>query len=116
MTFNMMNGWTSFSTYLFQETYPAFHYTSLLYMADYKRDFTGGRFVFIDEHQRANRTVEPREGRVSAFTSGIENKHHVEPVTGGSRCGEHNTRNYELCKYQRQPFSGSLKLCHISND
>lgn len=68
-----------------KETYPSFHYTSLLYMADYKRDFTGGRFVFIDDHQRANRTVEPREGRVSAFTSGIENKHHVEPVTGGSR-------------------------------
>lgn len=68
-----------------KETYPSFHYTSLLYLSDFKRDFTGGRFVFIDEHFKANRTIEPREGRVSAFTSGIENKHHVEPVTGGSR-------------------------------
>jgi len=68
-----------------KETYPSFHYTSLLYLSDYKRDFTGGRFVFIDEHFKANRTIEPREGRVSAFTSGIENKHHVEPVAGGSR-------------------------------
>jgi len=68
-----------------KETYPSFHYTSLLYLADYKKDFTGGRFVFIDEALRANRTVEPKEGRVSAFTSGIENKHYVEPVTGGTR-------------------------------
>ena len=68
-----------------KETYPSFHYTSLLYLSDYKRDFTGGRFVFIDEHFKANRTIEPREGRVSAFTSGVENKHHVEPVAGGTR-------------------------------
>jgi len=68
-----------------KETYPSFHYTSLLYLADYKEDFEGGRFVFIDESHRANRTVEPKEGRVSAFTSGVENKHYVEPVTGGTR-------------------------------
>ena len=29
-----------------KETYPSFHYTSLLYLSEYKRDFTGGRFVF----------------------------------------------------------------------
>jgi len=68
-----------------KETYPSFHFTSLLYLSDYKRDFTGGRFIFIDEHAKANRSVEPREGRVSAFTSGVENRHHVEPVTGGTR-------------------------------
>ena len=28
-----------------KETYPSFHYTSLLYLSDYKRDFTGGRLV-----------------------------------------------------------------------
>lgn len=32
-----------------------------------------------------NRTVQPREGRVSVFTSGIENKHYVEKVTSGVR-------------------------------
>ena len=31
------------------------------------------------------RTIQPRHGRMSAFTSGIENKHHVEPVTKGVR-------------------------------
>ena len=68
-----------------KETYPSFHFTSLLYLSDYKRDFAGGRFIFIDEHAKANRTIEPREGRVSAFTSGVENRHYVEPVSGGTR-------------------------------
>lgn len=68
-----------------KETYPSFHFTSLLYLVNYKRDFTGGRFVFIDNHQKMNRTIDPKEGRVSVFTSGPENKHRVEPVTGGTR-------------------------------
>jgi hypothetical protein len=45
----------------FQETYESFHYTSLLYLSDYGRDFHGGRFVFID-YDNTNRTVEPRKG------------------------------------------------------
>lgn len=67
-----------------KETYPTFHFTSLLYLADYKKDFTGGRFVFIDVGDKVNRTIEPKEGRVSAFTSDM-NRHFVEPVSGGSR-------------------------------
>ncbi|KAM4525053.1 2-oxoglutarate and iron-dependent oxygenase domain-containing protein 3-like isoform 2-T2 [Odontesthes bonariensis] len=39
-------------------TYGSFDYTSLLYLSDYGSDFTGGRFVFMDEN--GNRTVEPR--------------------------------------------------------
>ena len=34
---------------------------------------------------RLNRTVEPRKGRVSMFTSGGENLHYVEKVTDGIR-------------------------------
>jgi len=68
-----------------KETYPSFHYTSLLYLSDYKRDFEGGRFMFMDQNMKVNRSIEPKEGRVSAFTSGVENKHFVEPVTGGTR-------------------------------
>ncbi|XP_069701340.1 2-oxoglutarate and iron-dependent oxygenase domain-containing protein 3-like [Periplaneta americana] len=67
-----------------KETYESFHYTSLLYLADYGRDFQGGRFVFIDG-DNTNRTVEPRKGRVSMFTSGSENLHYVERVTAGTR-------------------------------
>ncbi|XP_041829258.1 urotensin-2 receptor 2 [Melanotaenia boesemani] len=64
-------------------TYGSFDYTSLLYLSDYGSDFTGGRFVFMD--QSGNRTVEPRAGRVSFFSSGSENLHRVEKVTWGTR-------------------------------
>ncbi|XP_047232745.1 urotensin-2 receptor 2 [Girardinichthys multiradiatus] len=66
-----------------KETYGSFDYTSLLYLSDYGSDFTGGRFVFMD--QNGNRTVEPRAGRVSFFSSGSENLHRVEKVTWGTR-------------------------------
>ena len=68
-----------------KETYPEFHYTSLLYLTDHGRDFKGGEFVFVDAHDHMNRTIQPRMGRVSMFTSGIENKHYVERVTEGTR-------------------------------
>ncbi|XP_075073030.1 2-oxoglutarate and iron-dependent oxygenase domain-containing protein 3 isoform X1 [Mixophyes fleayi] len=64
-------------------TYGSFDYTSLLYLSDYSRDFGGGRFIFIDE--KMNSTVEPRAGRLSFFTSGSENLHHVEKVSWGTR-------------------------------
>ncbi|XP_078510777.1 2-oxoglutarate and iron-dependent oxygenase domain-containing protein 3 isoform X2 [Lissotriton helveticus] len=64
-------------------TYGSFDYTSLLYLSDYSKDFGGGRFVFMDEG--ANKTIEPRVGRVSFFTSGSENLHYVEKVRWGTR-------------------------------
>ncbi|CAH1155618.1 unnamed protein product [Phaedon cochleariae] len=68
-------------------TYESFHYTSLLYLNDYAKDFQGGRFVFTDDISKPtkNTTVEPRKGRVLMFTSGSENPHYVERVTKGSR-------------------------------
>ncbi|XP_046440484.1 2-oxoglutarate and iron-dependent oxygenase domain-containing protein 3-like [Daphnia pulex] len=67
-----------------KETYETFHFTSLLYLSDYGSEFQGGRFVFVDG-DNMNRTVEPRRGRVSMFTSGGENLHYVEKVTQGTR-------------------------------
>lgn len=64
-------------------TYGSFDYTSLLYLSDYLEDFGGGRFVFMEEG--SNKTVEPRAGRVSFFTSGSENLHRVEKVLWGTR-------------------------------
>ncbi|XP_007957983.1 2-oxoglutarate and iron-dependent oxygenase domain-containing protein 3 [Orycteropus afer afer] len=64
-------------------TYGSFDYTSLLYLSNYLEDFGGGRFVFMEEG--ANKTVEPRAGRVSFFTSGSENLHRVEKVRWGTR-------------------------------
>ncbi|KAK7134805.1 hypothetical protein R3I93_018043 [Phoxinus phoxinus] len=66
-----------------KETYGSFDYTSLLYLSDYGLEFGGGRFVFMDPN--SNRTVEPRAGRVSFFSSGSENLHHVEKVVWGTR-------------------------------
>nr|XP_025976346.1 2-oxoglutarate and iron-dependent oxygenase domain-containing protein 3 isoform X3 [Dromaius novaehollandiae] len=64
-------------------TYGSFDYTSLLYLSDYAEDFGGGRFVFMDAG--SNKTIEPRAGRVSFFTSGSENLHRVEKVRWGTR-------------------------------
>lgn len=49
-------------------TYGSFDYTSLLYLSDYQDDFGGGRFVFMEKG--ANRTVEPRAGRVRRWPRG----------------------------------------------
>lgn len=72
-----------------KETYSSFHYTSLLYLSDYQRDFQGGRFIFVDENKSENKTlyssIEPKRGRVSVFTSGAENLHHIEKVEEGVR-------------------------------
>lgn len=65
-------------------TYQTFYYTSLLYLSDYNTDFTGGRFVFVDG-AGSNKTVEPKMGRLSFFTSGSENPHFVERVESGTR-------------------------------
>ncbi|XP_029661571.1 2-oxoglutarate and iron-dependent oxygenase domain-containing protein 3-like [Formica exsecta] len=67
-----------------KETYESFHYTSLLYLNDYEKNFEGGRFIFIDKNN-VNTTIEPRKGRVSIFTSGSENLHLVEKVKSGTR-------------------------------
>lgn len=64
-------------------TYKTFYYTSLLYLSEYGEDFMGGRFKFMNKN--SNKTIEPRRGRLSFFTSGAENPHFVEPVISGTR-------------------------------
>lgn len=72
-------------------TYGSFHYTALVYLSTKGVDFDGGDFVFLDggggggRGPEVNRTVEPRVARVSSFTSGNENLHHVAKVTRGVR-------------------------------
>lgn len=70
-----------------KETYESFHYTSLLYLNTYQKDYNGGRFIFIDgsNGNLTKSAIEPKKSRVSAFTSGAENLHHVEQVTEGER-------------------------------
>ncbi|CAO1318851.1 unnamed protein product [Diamesa serratosioi] len=71
-----------------KDTYESFHYTSLVYLTNFSKDFTGGRFIFIDTDDKGNNktvVVEPKAGRVLGFTSGYENIHFVEKVTSGIR-------------------------------
>ncbi|KAK4877483.1 hypothetical protein RN001_009989 [Aquatica leii] len=65
-----------------KEVYESFHYTSLLYLSDFGKDFQGGRLIFLDSPKN-NITLEPRKGRVAMFSSGRENPHFVERVTSG---------------------------------
>ncbi|KAK9502908.1 hypothetical protein O3M35_011593 [Rhynocoris fuscipes] len=67
-----------------KETYESFFYTSLVYLNDHGTDFKGGRFIF-DDPENVSTVIEPRKGRVSIFTSGKENLHHVERVKSGVR-------------------------------
>jgi len=84
--------------------YGNFSYTGLLYLNDYRKNFTGGEFAFMDEHRNA--TVLPETGRLLIFTSGRENVHQVRKVTTGVRyvltvaftCDENAAVNEELVR------------------
>ena len=62
----------------------SYDYSALLYLSDYGADFEGGLFAFCDS-DGVDRLVEPRKGRLVAFTSGAENLHQVREVTQGTR-------------------------------
>ncbi|XP_053612119.1 2-oxoglutarate and iron-dependent oxygenase domain-containing protein 3-like [Plodia interpunctella] len=59
----------------------SYHFTAVLYLSNYNKDFKGGRFVFVDEN--VNKTIEPRKSRLNMFTSGGENRYYIEKVTSG---------------------------------
>lgn len=78
-----------------------YHYSGLLYMSTYDKDFKGGRFKFLNyntplptytgddlvysDEEFLETIVEPRAGRMVIFTAGPENPHYVERVTAGER-------------------------------
>lgn len=72
---------------------PHYDYSGLLYLNDYGHHFTGGEFYFYDEEPPEGKEVpsdtlhlvEPRRGRMLAFSSGTENTHRVAKVLTGVR-------------------------------
>ncbi|XP_019647021.1 PREDICTED: prolyl 3-hydroxylase 3-like [Branchiostoma belcheri] len=58
-------------------------YSSILFLND---EFKGGKFFFSDRNLTAEATVQPRCGRLVAFSSGPENPHGVQAVLQGRRC------------------------------
>lgn len=61
----------------------SYDYSALLYFNDAGLDFDGGELAFHDVD--ADRMVWPLAGRLLAFSSGLENLHHVRPMTRGRR-------------------------------
>lgn len=83
-----------------------YHYSGLLYLSEYKKDFKGGRILFYDaDSSKVEQIVEPVPGRTIIFTSGHENPHKVERVTAGQRLGMSVARPRTLCS-----LSHSLSL------
>ena len=64
-----------------------YQYSGLLYLSTYGSDFKGGRLHFVSpsNFSHSEEIVVPVAGRVVIFTSGAENPHYVERVTGGQR-------------------------------
>eukprot|EP00927_Polykrikos_kofoidii_P073037 TRINITY_DN69109_c0_g1_i1.p1 TRINITY_DN69109_c0_g1~~TRINITY_DN69109_c0_g1_i1.p1 ORF type:complete len:460 (-),score=78.78 TRINITY_DN69109_c0_g1_i1:99-1478(-) len=61
----------------------SYDYSALLYLNSVGRDYGGGELAFHDEDM--DRVVEPKGGRLVAFTSGLENLHRVQPMRWGRR-------------------------------
>eukprot|EP00058_Branchiostoma_floridae_P026525 XP_002612016.1 hypothetical protein BRAFLDRAFT_86987 [Branchiostoma floridae] len=59
------------------------HYSSVIFLND---GFKGGKFFFSNRNLTAEATVQPKCGRVVAFSSGPENPHGVQAVVEGRRC------------------------------
>ncbi|XP_018397403.1 PREDICTED: 2-oxoglutarate and iron-dependent oxygenase domain-containing protein 3-like [Cyphomyrmex costatus] len=52
-----------------KELYESLHYTVLLYLSDFNKDFEGGRFIFMDKNG-VNTTVEPRKANTDDASTG----------------------------------------------
>ncbi|XP_066296909.1 prolyl 3-hydroxylase 1-like [Branchiostoma lanceolatum] len=60
------------------------HYSAVMFLND---DFKGGEFFFAhNATHNAQATVQPKCGRLVAFSSGPENPHGVQAVLQGRRC------------------------------
>mmetsp|Transcript_5868 Transcript_5868/g.17061 ORF Transcript_5868/g.17061 Transcript_5868/m.17061 type:complete len:245 (-) Transcript_5868:272-1006(-) len=63
---------------------PSYAVSAILYLSTGGGlDFEGGRLLFHGDE--ADSAIVPREGRLMAFTSGVENPHSIERVTAGER-------------------------------
>ncbi|CAE8637897.1 unnamed protein product, partial [Polarella glacialis] len=67
------------------QQYGTFAYTALLYLSTQQEDFDGGEFIFEKGDGEVTAAVEPRLGRMVAFTSDAENPHRVLKVSRGVR-------------------------------
>lgn len=69
-----------------REVGPKVRYTLVIFLTNFKRDFTGGKFVFVDTEnaKKKNVAVEAKAGRTIGYTAGSENLHFIEKITDGA--------------------------------
>jgi len=71
------------------DQYGSYAYTTLLYLSDHGSDFDGGELVFMKDSESEPAVdisaVEPRVGRIIAFTSDSENTHRARRLKRGVR-------------------------------
>lgn len=75
-----------FQPYVDKELNSIAHYTLIIYLSNFKKEFKGGKFIFrdIDEKgKKKNVAVDGKFGRLLGYTSGYENVHEMEKVTDG---------------------------------
>ena len=73
----------TFAPHVDQANQSDYDISALLYLSTFGVDFHGGLFAFNDTD--CDRLVEPKAGRLLAFSSGFENLHQVRPVHSGER-------------------------------
>jgi len=62
------------------------HYTVIIYLTTFEKDFSGGKLVFTDSDEKGKKSlllVEPKAGRVLGYTSGWENLSYLDKVLIG---------------------------------
>jgi hypothetical protein len=64
---------------------PHFHFSTIVWLSDYRSDFSGGELSFLYNRSWAWLVVEPTVGRAAFFSSGWENIHGIKPLESGSR-------------------------------
>lgn len=68
-----------------KEIHKNVHYTVIIFLSNYKRNFHGGRFIFVDveKKKKKNNIVDPKAGRVVVYSAGGENTHVLENILNG---------------------------------
>eukprot|EP00435_Cladocopium_sp_Y103_P055538 s467_g18.t1 len=80
----LMPSHDSFAAHADRATVAAYHYSAVLYFSERGDDFQDGELVFMDSDGH-DHYLEPKMGRLVAFSSGLENLHRVVPPMGGPR-------------------------------
>lgn len=72
-----------FSAHVDKANVASYDWSAILYLSTVGKDFEGGELLFLDEQKDSQ--LEPKEGQLVFFSSGLENVHRVRPMVRGRR-------------------------------